>query len=263
MAASINPDNVNNVTDFGSDHGGDGGSGGSGGGLEGQVRLLQDQVKELRLHYEVRISGLEKKVLELKTQLLEEEVRRLKSAAAAGGGGGDGGASGAAGAGAGAAAAAAAAASSSSTTKSNVVDNTKLGKGAHGKGWASLSHADAYTNGKNYSFLAHKDASYALVNKKSGGGHIGWRIDNIDHMWMKDDGVLQLKSQVIDNTKLGKGAHGKGWASLSHADAYTNGKNYSFLAHRDASYALVNKKSGGGHIGFRVDNSRSQAKREL
>ena len=71
--------------------------------------------------------------------------------------------------------------------------NAKIGVSGHGNGWAGFSHSSA-GGSKNYGFLHHSDGSYSLINKKSGGGHIGFRRDNQDMLKMADDGVLQVTS---------------------------------------------------------------------
>ena len=79
------------------------------------------------------------------------------------------------------------------------IGNAKIGVSGHGPKWSGFSHASA-GGSKNYGFLHHCDGSYSLINKKSGGGHIGFRRDNQDMLKMGDDGVLQVTNDhvVID-----------------------------------------------------------------
>jgi len=136
---------------------------------------------------------------------------------------------------------------------SNKFNNAHIGVSGHGHAWSGFSHASA-GGAVSYGFLHHKDGIYSLINKKSGGGHIGFRRDNHDMLKMGDDGVLQVISNKFNNAHIGVSGHGPGWAGFSHASA--GGKhNYGFLHHKDGIYSLINKKSGSGHIGFRVDNA--------
>ena len=75
--------------------------------------------------------------------------------------------------------------------KAETISNAKIGVSGHGHGWAGFSHASA-GNSNNYGFLHHVNGIYSLINKKSGGGHIGFRRDNQDMLKMEDDGVLQV-----------------------------------------------------------------------
>ena len=71
------------------------------------------------------------------------------------------------------------------------IGNSKIGVSGHGNDWAGFSHASAGNN-NDYGFLHHVNGIYSLINKKSGGGHIGFRRDNQDMLKMGDDGVLQV-----------------------------------------------------------------------
>ena len=79
---------------------------------------------------------------------------------------------------------------------SNKFNNAHIGVSGHGNKWAGFSHASA-GGSKNYGFLHHCDGSYSLINKKSGGGHIGFRRDNADMLKMGDDGVLQVTQDSV------------------------------------------------------------------
>ena len=68
-----------------------------------------------------------------------------------------------------------------------IVNNVFLGNVGHGPDWAAFSHSNS-ANPAGYGFLHHTSGTYALINKKSGGGWIGLRIDNADRMVISDTG---------------------------------------------------------------------------
>jgi hypothetical protein len=72
-----------------------------------------------------------------------------------------------------------------------VIGSVFLGNVGHGNDYAGFSHSSA-ANAQGYGFLHHSSGQYALVNKKSGGGWIGLRIDNADKMVLNDAGNVGI-----------------------------------------------------------------------
>ncbi|MDR4467768.1 MAG: hypothetical protein MRJ68_05630 [Nitrospira sp.] len=122
-----------------------------------------------------------------------------------------------------------------------VVNNVFLGDVGHGPDWAGFSHASA-TNPTAYGFLQHSSGQYSLINKRSGGGHIGFRIDNQDKMIMKDDGTLKL---LADSNPLWITA---GWGG--NPDAPTNVAEISNDVEGFKTLMIVGNRSAG--MGRRV-----------
>jgi hypothetical protein len=103
-----------------------------------------------------------------------------------------------------------------------VIGNVFLGDVGRGQAWAGFSHKDMATK-EGYGFLQNKNGQTTLINKKSGGGHIGFRIDDKDKMVLTDKGnvgigttdpkaALDVKGNALVNGDLsvsGK-AHTKG-----------------------------------------------------
>jgi hypothetical protein len=72
-----------------------------------------------------------------------------------------------------------------------VIGSVFLGNVGHGSDYAGFSHSSA-ANVYGYGFLHHSSGQYALINKKSGGGWIGLRIDNADKMVLSDAGNVGI-----------------------------------------------------------------------
>ena len=87
---------------------------------------------------------------------------------------------------------------------SNKFNNAHIGVSGHGGAWAGFSHASA-GGSHNYGFLHHQNGCYSLINKKSGGGHIGFRVDNKDVVTIKDGGAMwvggDLSGPTVDAMK--------------------------------------------------------------
>jgi hypothetical protein len=73
------------------------------------------------------------------------------------------------------------------STGNGVIGNVFLGDVGHGPAWAGFSHRNSVST-TGYGFLHHNSGQYALINKKSGGGWIGLRINNADKMVVADNG---------------------------------------------------------------------------
>ena len=67
--------------------------------------------------------------------------------------------------------------------------NVFVGDVGHGQGWAGLSHADAI-GAASYGFLQSSDGRNTLINKRSGGGVIEFRVDNQTKLSLDDAGKL-------------------------------------------------------------------------
>jgi hypothetical protein len=72
-----------------------------------------------------------------------------------------------------------------------LISNVFLGDVGHGQDWAGFSHGKS-ANATGYGFLHHTSGQYALINKKSGGGFIGLRIDNVDKMVVANNGNVGI-----------------------------------------------------------------------
>jgi hypothetical protein len=72
-----------------------------------------------------------------------------------------------------------------------VVNNVYLGDVGHGYTWAGFSHKDQVGQ-LSYGLLQSQDGLYTLINKKSGGGFIGFRVNNGDRMVINDAGNVGI-----------------------------------------------------------------------
>jgi hypothetical protein len=77
------------------------------------------------------------------------------------------------------------------TTGNGVIGNAFLGDVGHGPTWAGFSHSESPST-TGYGFMHHNSGQYALINKKSGSGFIGLRIDNVDKMVVADNGNVGI-----------------------------------------------------------------------
>lgn len=75
------------------------------------------------------------------------------------------------------------------------INNTFLGDVGHGSVWAGFSHRGS-VNTAGYALLQSNDGLYTLINKKSGGGFIGFRVDNVDKMSINDAGQVSITSNL-------------------------------------------------------------------
>jgi Chaperone of endosialidase len=71
------------------------------------------------------------------------------------------------------------------------VNNTFLGDVGHGSTWAGFSHGSS-ASANSYALLQSNNGLYTLLNKKSGGGYLGFRVDNLDKMIIKDSGNVGI-----------------------------------------------------------------------
>ncbi len=71
------------------------------------------------------------------------------------------------------------------------IGNTFLGDVGHGTTWAGFSHGSSVSP-TSYALLQQNDGIYTLLNKKSGGGYLGFRVDNADKMVILDSGNVGI-----------------------------------------------------------------------
>jgi Chaperone of endosialidase len=71
------------------------------------------------------------------------------------------------------------------------IGNTFLGDVGHGNTWAGFSHGSSVSK-TSYALLQQNDGIYTLLNKKSGGGYLGFRVDNVDKMVINDSGNVGI-----------------------------------------------------------------------
>jgi hypothetical protein len=134
----------------------------------------------------------------------------------------------------------------------------KSGDGLSITEWNDLSSAVAgdsgltlaLTQGDNVGIGTQKPAAKLAIN---GGLHVGGDSDPGDNNLLVD-GKLEVGGNVTaNNAFMGDVGHGDRWAGFGHSSA-VSGAGYGFLQNADGQYTLINKKSGNGYIGFRVDN---------
>ncbi len=145
------------------------------------------------------------------------------------------------------------------------INNVFIGDVGHGEGWAGFAHSKSIGT-QGYALLQDQNGQYTLINKKSGGGYIGFRVDNVDKLVLQDNGNVGIGTttpsqplHVVGNALLnqsfvGDVGHGEGWAGFTHSKSIGT-ESYALLQDQNGQYTLINKKSGGGYIGLRVDNA--------
>jgi hypothetical protein len=89
------------------------------------------------------------------------------------------------------------------------VSNAFVGDVGHGPEWAGFSHSKSAT-AEGYGFLQNSNGQFTLINKKSGGGYIGFRVDNVDKMVLASNGYVGIGTAAPNSL-------------LSLASAATNG----------------------------------------
>jgi Chaperone of endosialidase len=77
------------------------------------------------------------------------------------------------------------------------INNTFLGDVGHTDGWAGFSHRGSVST-VGYALLQSNDGIYTLLNKKSGGGYMGFRVDNVDKMVINDLGNVGIGMTIPD-----------------------------------------------------------------
>ncbi|HKQ72638.1 MAG TPA: hypothetical protein VJ810_02845 [Blastocatellia bacterium] len=104
------------------------------------------------------------------------------------------------------------------------ISNVFLGDVGHSSTWAGFSHRTA-AGTTSYGLLQNNDGLFTLINKKSGGGYIGFRVDNNDKMVINDAGHVGIgltnPGRVLDvraasGIKLGLEGSGGGQLILAN-----------------------------------------------
>ena len=101
------------------------------------------------------------------------------------------------------------------TGGNGIVNNVFLGDVGHGQDWAGFSHTSA-TSQSAYAFEHHSSGQYTLINKRSGAGYIGFRVDNSDKMTISDSGDIALNGKHAFRTT-------DSWLRLNQDGAFTSG----------------------------------------
>ena len=141
--------------------------------------------------------------------------------------------------------------------KLNVSDNATLSNGfvgdvGHGADYAGFSHRNS-ANTTGYGFLHHKAGQYTLINKKSGAGFIGFRIDNVDKMVVADNGNIGIGT-TTPSAKLEvslKNALADGWKGNLKALRLLSPDSSYFL---DVNTYIV----AGGNVGYQLSPNFSE-----
>jgi hypothetical protein len=100
-----------------------------------------------------------------------------------------------------------------------VVNNAFVGDVGHGSTWAGLCHSSSVST-TSYGFLHSQNGQYALINKKSGEGFIGLRIDNVDKMVLDNSGNVGIGTTAPSHKFHVVAADAVGLFESSGAEAY-------------------------------------------
>lgn len=142
-------------------------------------------------------------------------------------------------------------------TGNATLNNTFLGNVGHGSLWAGFSHSNSATTA-GYGLLQHRDGIFTLLNKKSGGGYLGFRVDNADKMIINDAGNVGIGT-TEPRTQLhvlGRISTGRDFAS---AGAITFYPPDGF-----AWFHIDNGPSGGRPLGrLRISHGGNPGDREI
>ncbi len=82
-------------------------------------------------------------------------------------------------------------ASSANFTNNAYASNSVIGDVGHGAIWAGFAHKSVEGQ-NNYALLQKNDGLYTLINKKSGDGWIGFRVNNADKMVVHNNGNVGI-----------------------------------------------------------------------
>ncbi len=153
------------------------------------------------------------------------------------------------------------------------MSNAFVGDVGHSAEWAGFSHSKSATK-EGYGLLQNSNGQFTLINKKSGGGYIGFRIDNVDKMVLAENGyvgigtaspntMLSLESAVTNGAaiRLASGSFAsyiaqKNYVSPDHAlqflnaNAANNDKAFDFLNANTSSILTV---LANGYVGVGTD----------
>jgi hypothetical protein len=80
-----------------------------------------------------------------------------------------------------------------------LINNTFIGDVGHGANYAGFAHVNsASTTG--YAFLQLADGTSTFINKKSGVGYIGFRVNNVDKMVLDNSGYVGIGTTTPTKT---------------------------------------------------------------
>ena len=83
-------------------------------------------------------------------------------------------------------------------------NNAVVGDVGHGSTWAGFSH-NAAVGASSYGVLHSSDGRSTLINKRSGGGTIEFRVDNATRLRMDDAGTIELTGDLRARNVLAVG----------------------------------------------------------
>ncbi len=131
-------------------------------------------------------------------------------------------------------------------TGTAILNNTFIGDVGHGAGWAGFCHSGA-VSATSYSLIHINDGRWTLLNKRSGGGAIELRIDNVGRVGMNDEGALFVDLASLNPGNLTNalrfGAYGTGEGISSKRNAGGNQYGLDFWT---AGGSRMQIRNGGG-----------------
>ena len=98
-----------------------------------------------------------------------------------------------------------------------IADNAFIGDVGHGFNWAGFSHRNSVST-VGYALLQFVNGTYTLINKRSGGGFIGFRVDNADKMIINDSGSIGIGTTTpsrqlhMEGSEIHSGGGGAGFS---------------------------------------------------
>jgi hypothetical protein len=134
----------------------------------------------------------------------------------------------------------------------------KSGDGLSITEWNDLSSAVAGDSGLTLALTPEDkvgigtddpDAKLAI----NGGLHVGGDSNPGEYNLLVDGTLTVGGNATVNNAFMGDVGHGDTWAGFGHSSAASR-ESYGLLQHSNGQRTLINKKSGDGYIGFRVDN---------
>lgn len=141
-----------------------------------------------------------------------------------------------------------------------IISNTHLGEVGHGPTWAGFCHRDQVGT-TSYSLLHSNNGLHTLINKKSGGGWIGFRVDNVDKMVILDNGHVGIgntnpvnRPLMVEGLEIHSGGSGAGYSFAnrntgSFVDGGGNGERWVLYA----ADGVARIWSAGDKVHFRTN----------
>ena len=133
-----------------------------------------------------------------------------------------------------------------------VINNAFVGDVGHGPDWAAFSHSNSATP-PGYGFLHHTSGQYALINKKSGAGFIGLRIDNADKMVLNDNGNVGIGTTNPQTTLEISSGFGTEALRFGH----------STIDYHSISTSFHGESPSQNYLGFNVEHTSGDVRRVL